>query len=139
MIRPIALFSIAVAVAATTLAQQPADDPIARQLFPPELLMGHQEEIGLQEKQRATIRSEVVKLQGKVVDLQWQLSEEAQKMATLLRASPIDEARVLDAADKVMSLERDVKKMHLSMLVRIKNTLTPEQIAKLQEIRQKQK
>ena len=52
-------------------------------------------------------------------------------------STPIDEARVLEQADKVMAQEREVKKMQLSMLVRIRNLLTPEQIAKLQEIRRR--
>ena len=115
----------------------PNDDPIGRQLFPPELVMGHQEELALQEKQRAAIRAEVVKVQTRFIDLQWQLSEDSEKMVNLLRAVPIDEAKVLEQADKVMAVERDVKKMQLSMLVRIKNLLTPEQIARLQEIRRK--
>ena len=123
----------------SAFAQQPPpnDDPIGRQLFPPEIVMGHQEELGLQEKQRAAIRSEVHKVQSRFVDLQWQLSEDTEKMASLLRSTPIDEARVLEQADKVMAQEREVKKMQLSMLVRIRNLLTPEQIAKLQEIRRR--
>ena len=123
----------------SAFAQQPPpnDDPIGRQLFPPEMVMGHQEELGLQEKQRAAIRSEVHKVQSRFVDLQWQLSEDTEKMASLLRSTPIDEARVLEQADKVMAQEREVKKMQLSMLVRIRNVLTPEQIAKLQEIRRR--
>ena len=115
----------------------PNDDPIGRQLFPPELVMGHQEELALQDKQRAAIRAEVVKVQTRFIDLQWQLSEDSEKMVNLLRAVPIDETKVLEQADKVMAVERDVKKMQLSMLVRIKNLLTPEQIARLQEIRRK--
>ena len=123
----------------SAFAQQPPpnDDPIGRQLFPPEMVMGHQEELGLQEKQRAAIRSEVHKVQSRFVDLQWQLSEDTEKMASLLRSTPIDEARVLEQADKVMAQEREVKKMQLSMLVRIRDLLTPEQIAKLQEIRRR--
>jgi Spy/CpxP family protein refolding chaperone len=115
----------------------PNDDPIGRQLFPPELVMGHQEELALQEKQRAAIRAEVVKVQTRFIDLQWQLSEDSEKMVNLLRGLPIDEAKVLEQADKVMAVERDVKKMQLSMLIRIKNLLTAEQIARLQEIRRK--
>jgi Spy/CpxP family protein refolding chaperone len=115
----------------------PNDDPIGRQLFPPEMVMGHQEELALQEKQRAAIRAEVVKVQTRFVDLQWQLSEDSEKMVNLLRAVPIDEAKVLEQADKVMAVERDVKKMQLSLLIRIKNLLTPEQIARLQEIRRR--
>ena len=123
----------------SAFAQQPPpnDDPIGRQLFPPEMVMGHQEELGLQEKQRAAIRNEVHKVQSRFVDLQWQLSEDSEKMANLLRATPIDEAKVLEQADKVMAQEREVKKMQLSLLVRIKNLLTPEQIAKLHEIRRR--
>jgi len=133
------LFITLLFLSISAFAQQPPpnDDPIGRQLFPPEMVMGHQEELGLQEKQRAAIRSEVHKVQSRFVDLQWQLSEDTEKMASLLRSTPIDEARVLEQADKVMAQEREVKKMQLSMLVRIRNLLTPEQIAKLQEIRRR--
>ena len=34
-----------------------------------------------------------------------------------------------------MALERDIKKTQLSLLIRIRNLLTPEQIAKVDEIR----
>ena len=133
------LFITLLFLSISAFAQQPPpnDDSIGRQLFPPEMVMGHQEELGLQEKQRAAIRSEVHKVQSRFVDLQWQLSEDTEKMASLLRSTPIDEARVLEQADKVMAQEREVKKMQLSMLVRIRNLLTPEQIAKLQEIRRR--
>ena len=133
------LFITLLFLSISAFAQQPPpnDDPIGRQLFPPEMVMGHQDELGLQEKQRAAIRSEVHKVQSRFVDLQWQLSEETEKMATLLRSTPIDEAKVLEQADRVMAQEREVKKMQLSLLVRIKNLLTPEQIAKLQEIRRR--
>jgi Spy/CpxP family protein refolding chaperone len=133
------LFIAILFLSISAFAQQPPpnDDPIGRQLFPPEMVMGHQEELGLQEKQRAAIRSEVHKVQSRFVDLQWQLSEDTEKMASLLRGTPIDEAKVLEQADKVMAQEREVKKMQLSLLVRIRNLLTPEQIAKLQEIRRR--
>ena len=133
----ITLLFLSISAFAQQPPPQPNDDPIGRQLFPPEMVMGHQDELGLQEKQRAAIRSEVHKVQSRFVDLQWQLSEDTEKMASLLRGTPIDEAKVLEQADKVMAQEREVKKMQLSLLVRIKNLLTPEQIAKLQEIRRR--
>jgi Spy/CpxP family protein refolding chaperone len=133
----IALLFLSISAFAQQPPPQPNDDPIGRQLFPPEMVMGHQEELGLQEKQRAAIRSEVHKVQSRFVDLQWQLSEDTEKMASLLRSTPIDEAKVLEQADKVMAQEREVKKMQLSLLVRIKNLLTPDQVAKLQEIRRR--
>jgi len=58
-------------------------------------------------------------------------------MARLLQASPVDEAAVLAQADKVMGMEREVKKAHLSLLVRIKNLLTDAQREKLMELRRR--
>ena len=111
------------------------DDPMARYLVPPELIMGHSQEIGLQEKQRAAIKAEVQKAQSKFIDAQWDLKEESEKMLRLLQQTPADEGRVLEQADKVMALEREIKKTQLSLLIRIRNVLTPEQFAKLEEIR----
>jgi hypothetical protein len=44
---------------------------------------------------------------------------------------------VLAQADKVMNLEREIKKTHLSLLVRIKNLLTAAQQEKLTALRRK--
>lgn len=128
------LLSIASSVAAQ---QQPPEDPIGQQLYPPELIMGHQQALGLQEKQRALIKSEVQKAQSKFFDHQWQMNEESEKLVALLRSTPIDESAVLAQADKVMELERQIKKIHLGLLVRLKNMLTVEQIAKLDQLRKR--
>ncbi len=74
--------------------------------------------------------------QSKFFDLQWETREAGESMAQMLQQMPIDEARVLQQADKVVGLEREIKKIHLSMLIRIKNALTQEQIAQLKQIRQ---
>ena len=113
----------------------PGEDPLARFLFPPELVMSHQQAIGLSERQRSTIQQELQKAQGKFSDLQWRMSGDAEKMTHLLQATPVDEAQVLDQVDKILNTERDVKKTQITLLIRIKNTLTPEQQAKLNEMR----
>ena len=91
-------------------AQTAEDDPIARKLFEPELVMTHQNEIGLSQQQRQTIRTVIREVQGQFVDLQWQLQDESEKMGILLEAQPIDELQVLGQADVVMGLEREIKK-----------------------------
>lgn len=111
------------------------DDPLARYLVPPELIMAHSSELGLIEKQRAAIKSEVQKAQSKFIDAQWDMKEETEKMVKLLQQTPADEARILEQADKVMALEREIKKTQLALLIRIRNVLTPEQVAKLEELR----
>ncbi|HSP16086.1 MAG TPA: periplasmic heavy metal sensor [Thermoanaerobaculia bacterium] len=113
----------------------PQDDPIGRFLFPPELIMAHSQDIGLQDKQRDIVKSEVQKAQSRFFDLQWQAKEETDKMVKLLQQSPLDETKILEQADRVMSLEREIKRTHLSLLIRLRNMLTPEQQGKLQQYR----
>ena len=127
------------APAAPARAQQPAPqpDPLAAHLFPPDLVMRHATEIGLDDRQRPAVKDAVIKLQASVLDLQWDLQAESEKMARLLQASPIEEAAVLAQADKIMGLEREVKRAHLSMLIRIKNLLTDTQRDKLAELRRR--
>ena len=129
-------FALLFFVAVPLLAQQP-DDPLARYLVPPDLIMAHSQELNLLEKQRAAIKAEVQKAQSKFIDLQWDMKEESEKMIRLLQQTPADEARILEQADKVMAMEREIKKTQLSLLIRIRNVLTPEQMAKLEEIRRK--
>ena len=53
----------------------------------------------------------------------------------LLQGSQVDKAAVLDEVDRILNLEREIKKAQISLMVRIKNTLTAQQQAKLAEIR----
>jgi Spy/CpxP family protein refolding chaperone len=113
-------------------AQQPDNnDPIGRYLIPPELVMKESERIGLTDKQRVSIKSEVQKTQAKFLDAQWDLQEATAKMSTLLQQTPVDETKVLEHADRIMALEREMKRAQLTLLIRIRNLLTAEQVAKL--------
>ena len=116
-------------------AQQPGEDPIARVLFPPELVMQHQADIGLRPEQRSAITKAIQEFQTKVVDLQWRIQEQSQRLAALLGKPSVDQAAALAQVDEVLGVEREVKRAHISLLIQIKNTLTPEQQAKLAEAR----
>jgi len=107
----------------------------ARSFFPPELVMQHQTEIGLQDSQRAALTAAIQGAQSKFMDTQWKLSAEGEKMGRLLQGTQVDEAAVLDEVDRILNLEREIKKAQISLMVRIKNTLTAQQQAKLAEIR----
>jgi Spy/CpxP family protein refolding chaperone len=110
-------------------------DDFGRNFFPPELVMQHQSEIGLQDAQRAALTSAVQQAQGKFMDLQWKLSAEGEKMGRLLQPAQVDETQVLEEVDRILVLEREMKRAQIGLMVRIKNTLTPAQQAKLMEIR----
>jgi Spy/CpxP family protein refolding chaperone len=120
--------------AAAAEAPSPGDDPLARHLFPPERVMGHAQEIGLDDTQRTAIRKEVQKAQSKFLDLQFDIQTEMETMVRLVQQSKVDEPKVLAQLDRVLSLEKEIKKTQISLLVRIKNILTPAQQARLSEM-----
>ena len=113
----------------------PAADPIASKLFPPELIMTHQAEIGLEDKQREAILKELEKAQAQFPRLQWQLQAASEQLSKLLDAPQVDEAKALAQAGEVMKLETEIKRAHLGLLIRIRNTLSEAQRARLQALR----
>ena len=116
-------------------APGPGPDDWSRSFFPPELVMQHQSEIGLQDSQRTALTSALQGAQAKFMDIQWKLSAEGEKMGRLLKGAQVDETQVLEEVDRILALEREMKRTQISLMVRIKNTLTAAQQAKLAEIR----
>ena len=80
------------------------------------------------------IRNEVQKVQPKFLDSQFELQSEGEKMIKLLQEKPVDEAKVIAQVDRILAIEKEIKKSQISLLVRIKNILTPAQQDKLAEI-----
>ena len=113
----------------------PPDDPIGRNLYPPELIMAHQQELGIDDKQRAAILHEVEKTQSAMLPIQWQMQGATGELVRLLDEPKLDESKILAQADKVMELERQVKRNHLGLLVRLRNLLTDAQRTKLKALR----
>jgi TonB-dependent SusC/RagA subfamily outer membrane receptor len=114
---------------------RPPQDPIAKFLYPPEMVMAHQEAIGLSDIQRLAIQVLVKTMQSNVVDVQFKLSSNGEKLARLLSATTVDEAAVLQQIDQVLASEREVKRAQLTLLIRIKNQLTPAQQAGLDKLK----
>jgi Spy/CpxP family protein refolding chaperone len=122
------------AVALAESSDAPADDPFARYLYPPDRVMSHAMELGLDDAQKTSIKNEVQKAQHRFLDLQFEMQGESEKMIRLLQEKPVNEASVLAEVDRILGLEREIKKAQISLLVRIKNVLTPAQQAKLGEM-----
>jgi len=109
----------------------PGDDPIGRLLFPPDRVLGHAQELGLDDAQRKGIRAELQRTQPKFLDLQLDIQAEVEKMTQLLQEKPVDEAKVMAQLDRVLAIEKEAKKTQIALLVRIKNLLTPGQQTKM--------
>jgi Spy/CpxP family protein refolding chaperone len=113
----------------------PPHDPLGENLFPPELVMQHKQAIGLTDEQKAAIRDELLKASTHFNELQFQMQDEMENLVGLTKGATVDEQRVLAQLDKVLSIEREVKRAQMAVSIRIKNKLTPEQQTRLQEIR----
>jgi Spy/CpxP family protein refolding chaperone len=131
----IAALLLLITTAGPVASPQASEDPIGSKLFPPELIMSHQSELGIDDKQRAAIVAELDGAQPHILQAQWDLQAAAEQLSKLLEPGHIDEAKTLAQAEKVMNLERDVKKLHLGLLIRIRNLLNDAQRAKLFELR----
>jgi len=112
-----------------------ATDPIARTLFEPELIMKHRRAINLTDEQRDAISRLIRDLQGQVVNLRWEMQEQTESLATELARPRVDLDRALDRMGRVMQTERKIKEAHLTLLVRIKNLLRPEQQDALRKLK----
>ncbi|MDX2416694.1 MAG: hypothetical protein QNK19_04450 [Xanthomonadales bacterium] len=98
--------------------------------------MKHRAELDLDADQQATLKAELQRTQATVFDLKWQMREEGEALAEILKQTPIDETELLVQAGKVMTLEQQIKKTHLVLLARLKNMLTERQVEMLKEFRE---
>ena len=122
--------------ASSALGQNPRpDDAFAQALFDPQLVLRHAQAIGLTPAQRRTILDDLKATQTALGPLQADMTEPALDLVEMLNQPRIDEAKVVAKMDQVLRIENEVKKKQAVLLIRIKNALTPEQQARLRELR----
>ncbi|MEO8448228.1 MAG: hypothetical protein ABI647_00470 [Gemmatimonadota bacterium] len=121
--------------AALAQEKKEGQDDVAKNLFAPELVLKHQQEIELKPAQRAAVLAAIKQVQTDLIDLQLNMAEQWQGLVKLLEGTEIDEKKALEQVDKVLTTERDIKRMQLSLLLKIKNTLTRDQQARLRSLR----
>jgi hypothetical protein len=64
------------------------------------------------------------------------MQAESQKLTEIMQGATIKEADALSQVDRVLGIEREVKRTHLGTLIRIKNTLSPDQQSALDSLQQ---
>jgi Spy/CpxP family protein refolding chaperone len=140
-------FLVTLAALPSLGAAQPFDDgpggrrggppPFLAELVPPEVVMRNQSDLDLSEDQKKAIMAAMRETRDSVDPVRWKLEEEQGELAELVRAPEVDEAALLAQADTVMDLEKELKKSHLLLLVKIKSVLTPEQRQKAQSLKRR--
>ena len=130
---------ILVAVAHPVHGQQQEPAPeFAKHLFAPELIFKYTRQIELQPAQRTALMQALREVQIDVVDLQLQMAEVAGDLTAEVEKAKVDEAAALRLTERILTLERDIKKRQMTLLIRIKNLLTPDQQARLAAIRDRE-
>ena len=100
-----------------------------------EAIMQHRRAIQLNDEQRDAITRMIEQLQGRVVGLQWRLLDETESLVEALERPRVDQDRAMDRLETVLDTEKEIKQVHLELLIRIKNVLTPEQQERLDQLR----
>jgi Spy/CpxP family protein refolding chaperone len=113
----------------------PPMDPFGDALFPPDLVMQHQRELGLTDEQKTFMRGEINRTMTRFNELQWQLQDATEVLHETMKANSVNEQLALSQLDKILDGEREIKRAHMELAIRIKNKLTPEQQTKLQSLR----
>ena len=118
-------------------AAPPHPDPLDENLFPPELIMQNADEINLGDEQRERIEEEMRKAHERFTDMHAERERRLEAMSTLLKKERINESAALAQFEKVMAQELEIRRAHLSLVIGLKNKLTPEQQTKLMEIKKR--
>ena len=116
----------------SALAAQPKADVFKGKLFPPNIILQHQEELGLSKEQFTAIKAAVVEVQANVAEHEWDMREAYVSIMAELDKTPVDEEHVVSLVNSVLLAENEVKKEQMAMLIRLRNLLTADQVAFLE-------
>lgn len=124
-------FALTLGAASGAFAQEspPAQDPIGSALIPPDVVMAHQEALGLDAAQKSALQTDILEAQQRFTGAQWKLNAATEKLAGTLRQTHVDSTKAQAELDAVLDLEREIKHAQLTLMIQIKNQLTAEQQA----------
>lgn len=106
-------------------------DVFKGKLFPPNVILERQAELGLDKAQFTAIRAAVVAAQGDIAEHEWDLRTAYQNVLAELDKVPVDAERVLGYVEQALAAENEVKKRQVAMLIELRNLLSEEQFAML--------
>ena len=117
----------------------PPPDPLGDSIFPPDMIMQHQRELSLTDDQKTFMRAEIQRTTTRFNELKWQLEDQMEALHETVKTNSVNEQLALSQLDKVLESEREIKRLHMELAIRLKNKLTADQLMRLQTIRQNNK
>lgn len=103
-------------------------------LFPPHIIMAQQSKLNITDAQKKEILAAVSEAQTKVLEVKWEVQENAEALSNLLDQDRIDQEKVIKQLEKLFSAENQTKMQQILLMIKIKNVLTPQQIQHLKSV-----
>jgi Spy/CpxP family protein refolding chaperone len=102
-------------------------------LYPPPMLLRRAQQIGLTQDQIGKIRQEVLSAQARSVELKAKIEKAKVESMRLLAADKVDQHAVDAQIDEAAKAAAELRKLHVGVMLHVRDVLTPEQIKKLDE------
>jgi Spy/CpxP family protein refolding chaperone len=109
------------------VAEELGHDPLSGLLVSPDVILQHGLKIGLTDKQMANVRSRLEAAGRQGQEIQQRANAATGRLAELLSADPVDEEAALKQLDKLLTVENEQRRLHMRIMIQIRNELTPEQ------------
>lgn len=135
----VCIAALGVGEAQATQPMKQLERRIGRAFFPPDLIIGARRDLQLSDAQTKAIKKIIKRHHNRNLELRFELQDAVDALNATLEKPKVNSARALQQADKVLAVETKLKRLHLSMLIELRNTLTSQQVAKLREIRKTQR
>jgi uncharacterized membrane protein len=110
------------------------DDWMKGRLFAPEVILANRAALKLSDAQRDVLRKELVALQGKAAEIDFEMLDSALEIQSMLDKHPVDSKAALAEVDTLLAAENRKKRLYLEALINIKNMLTPAQVQIAREL-----
>ena len=127
-----ALLALLLALPLAAVAEEEEDDPFDGRLISPELIMANRSAIDLTRDQHKQIGELMVAVQQAVAGKTWEMQSAYFELMEVLDEEQIDEDRAIALARQAVDTENEIKLEQMRLLIRLRNLLTPEQVAVLQ-------
>jgi len=127
-----ALLALLATLPLAAFAEEKDKDPFDGRLFAPELIMANRNAIGLTREQNKQIGELVVAVQQAVAGRTWEMQSAYFDLMEVLDEPVVDEERAIALAKQAVDSETEIKLEQMRLLIRLRNLLTPEQVAVLQ-------
>ncbi|UII28046.1 Spy/CpxP family protein refolding chaperone [Fulvivirga maritima] len=113
-----------------------SQDVFQQELYSADLVMKYRNEIKLTDKQVTAIKKIHADHMANFNSLKWDMDAYQVSMKQMLEGSHVDSEKSIDMLEKMLVLEKDAKKIRLSMLIEIKNQLTAAQQKELNKYKE---